>query len=551
MKQKSSHVIQAGPWAGKTVGEKRRIKRFELANVERPIAGPLSILPRAAIARAEATPGGIPQNQRPKRRRRILQSGLGDMSVLRDSLPTVLKPKMASQFFNQIPGLSKEGRLFLLAMTHPNNEELRTFDGIPDLMADEFNPYVGIDDSQVVTWDPTMFATAPPASVTTYGIYMLFPPFPEVECVYLLYYSTGTSIVYSRARVIRKPGFATPRGGNLTGSTIYQTYKDIGYDNYRRAGSGRTLIPICSTLNDQGNVVAGQLPEKVVWSDLAGNYSQQLGTQSYLSEGTITPTGDTQVFKVGVLEVPDVVSLTQIDKKCMDGQYRDGVYMPLVPSEPVDKLQKKESYFSGDGAKVLLKSTDGSVDGAQIVAFPNTGFYLILNGSLVDMMGNSAYHPPSTTTHAPNLLGIQAIHPSVSQPADMLTGFAIFSALSIQQASSNVSTAAIKIRLTDYDEMYPGSETSTVAVYRKEHPLHDRMALNLAADIAQVMPHALPACDNAFNGILGKIWNVIYKFVKPVVGAAKYLPLPYAGAVSGLATDAMDAVEAIGNASTI
>jgi len=555
MTRNANHIIQSGPWAGKTIGEKRRIKRFALSNVAQTIEGSISVLPRAAIRQVEQLPGG--QAPRTQRRRRLNNRsgvqfpsrGLGNMSDMQYSLPTPLKPKVASAFYNEIPGLTKAGREYLLALTHPNNEELRSFSGIPDLMADELNAYTAVDDSQTITWDPSMFSTTPPSTVTTYGVYMLFPPFPEVECLYVLFYNNGGAVIFSNARVIRKPGFQTSRNGN--GGQLFPTFKDIGYDNFRIGGSGRTLIPICSTLNDQGNVVAGQLPERITWSDAGGVFSQKNNVaDTFLSEGTLEPTGDTQVFKVGVLEVPDIVSLTQMDKKCMDGQFRDGAYLTMVPSEPVDVLQKKSSYFSGDSSSGLLKSTDASV-APGVLSFPNSSFSLIIAGNLIPFTADSAYNTSNPLRFTPTLIDIQDFHPCVSEPGDMLTGFAIFSALSIQQPSSNVSTAAIKIRMTENLELFPGADSSNVSVYRAPHPLHDRKALNLAADIAQIMPHALPASDNAFNGILGKIWDVVYKVLKPASSFVKYLPLPGSAIAGDLIGGGLDAIEGIANASTI
>jgi hypothetical protein len=277
-----------------------------------------------------------------------------------------------------------------------------------------------------------------------------------------------------------------------------------------------------------------------------------VSTDGFVSVAQITPAvGDDEVFHGATLEIPNLTALTQIDKKCMDGQYRNGAYLTMRPSEPVDVLKRKSTVYSGDAHVVAAKSSDGTPTGVTL-ACPNSFLRVILDGDQQQFVTASKYATTTTTTVGPlPLTPLEYMHPSVSQPLDMLTGYVLIDGLSIQAAASSVSTASVKIRATDYDELYPNSTSPSVAVYRKDHPLRDMHAMTMAASIAQVMPHALPADDNAFNGILGKIWNVIYKFGKPLAKVAQYLPIPGAGLVGGLAGDALDVIEGVGNASMI
>lgn len=562
MTKKASHVIQSGPWAGKTVGEKRRIKRFGTSIVEREVVGPVSVLPKAVYNAIETLPGGqIPQQRRGRNKQRgrlaRLPRGMSNLSLsdsdMNYQLPRSLPVKEASAFFNSIPGLTKAGRMFLLAMTHPNNEELRSFEGIPDLMADEFNPYVSVDDSVVITWNPNLFVT-PPSDQTTYGMLLIFPPILEIECVYVLFIRNSSgNAVFSMAQVVRKPGFTTATSTPVVAGTIYPTFKDIGYDAARRAGSGRTIIPICSALNNQGNIVAGQLPDIVTWTDVAGVLERKIATgDTYVTLAQITPAaGDDEVFHGACIDVPNIASLTQIDKKCMDGEFRNGAYLTMRPSEPVDVLKRKQTVFSGDAHVTAIKSTDASATSVRL-ACPNSFMRLRIDGQEIMFTSGSRYSTSGSTLQTPlPLTPAEYMHASISQPVDMLTGFCLIDGLSIQGAASSVSTASVKIRSTDYDELFPNSTSPSVAVYRQPHPLRDMHAMDMAASVAQVMPHALPAADNAFNGILGKIWNVIYKFGKPLAKVGKYLPIPGAATIGGLAEDALDAVNAIGDASMI
>jgi hypothetical protein len=252
----------------------------------------------------------------------------------------------------------------------------------------------------------------------------------------------------------------------------------------------------------------------------------------------------------------------------MDGQYKAGTYIPLVPSEPVDILRKRETIYAGASYGAITRSDTGAVVANTTFTAPNS--FLTINrmgtdGLLTDMEfdSSSAYQQQVTspmvmytpvyesgTAGSPVVRGPTYLHPSVSEPADMLTGFCYISGLSVQ-ASGVVSTASVKIRATDYNELYPVSTAPDVAVYRQEHVLRDQEALTIAAHIVQTMAHALPASDNAFNGVLGKIWNVIMKWVKPAAQVASVLPIPYVQPAAAVVSGGIDAIDTIANAGQI
>lgn len=562
--RKSTHVIQSGPYKGKTIAEKRRIKRSQTSGTTNQ---PMLQVRRGGSRRGR--PRGPLQVLRPRSANNAAQIL---ETLVQDMAGASLKPKDAVNFFNQIPGLTRAGRLYLLALTHPNNEELRSFAGIPDSMPDEFNPYVSIDDAYVITWDTTLFAAAIPEGVSVYNIHAFFPPIPEIECVYYLSYTHTGAVFRSRVAVVRAPGFRTQTNTTISAGNVlksFATMRDVGYSTHRCAGSGRTLIAICSDLNNQGNVVAGQLPDLITWSDVEGELTGPAslvgGTASNIG-ADIAPTEEMQVFKHATLTLPKEDVLTQLDKKCMDGQYRDGVYLPIVPANPVDTLKKRDTIYSGSVWAPITRSTDGTAIANKTFACSNS-FLTVNQTSSTNILADMEFAQSSSflqqvtspmDIYTPvieggvsgTILGPTYLHPSVSEPADMLTGFAYFSGLSIQ-GSGIVSTASVKIRYTSYHELYPINTAPDVAVYRMGHPLRDQEALNIAAHIVQVMAHALPAGDNAFNGILGKIWNVIMKWVKPVAQVASVLPIPYAGPIGTAVSGGIDAIDTIANAGMI
>lgn len=565
--QRANHVIQSGPFQGKTVGEKRRIKRSQRTTTPNP--APLPPVQRRVGRRRR--PRGPLQVYRPRTAPdavRVLEGIVNDMAGM------AIKPKEAVAFFNSIPGLTRAGRLYLLSLTHPNNEELRSFSGIPDSMPDELNPYVTIDDSQIITWDPTVFSVAPPEDVSVYNIHAFFPPIPEIQCIYFLSYVTLGTLQQSRVVVMRNPAFRTVTTHTVSAGNVlktFPTFRDVGYAAHRRAGSGRTLIPICSALNNQGNIVAGQLPDLITWSDVDGAFTGPatlIGGTGYNFSSEITPTEEMQVFRHATMTLPSSTSLTQLDKKCMDGQYMAGTYLPLVPSEPIDVLKKKETIYSGASWGAITRSDTGVV--VANTQFVSANSFLTINqmgpdNLLVDMefapgsallqqiTNPMVFYTPvyesgpagSPVVRTPNYL-----HPSVSEPADMLTGFCYASGLSVQ-GGGIVSTASLKVRATDYNELFPVNTAPDVAVYRQEHPLRDQEALNIASHIVQVMAHALPASDNAFNGILGKIWNVIMKWVKPAAQVASALPIPYVQPAAAVLAGGIDTVNTLAEATQI
>lgn len=566
MHRKANHVIQSGPNTGKTVGEVRRLKRAARGG-------------RQQQAVVQGLPQRIPRRRRP---RGVVQlqgskTQTGAIATLEAMVSEMagasLKPKEATAFFNRIPGLSQEGRRYLLALTHPNNEELRSFQGIPDSMPDEFNPYVTIDDSTIISWDPSLFAETPPDTVNSYNILVMFPPIPEIECLYVLQYRLGSGALQdSRINVIRSPGFNKETDTTLASPTtvrVFNTFKDMGYASHRRAGSGRTIIPIASGLNNQGNIVAGQLPDLIGWSDVEGVFAQKGGavgiTDSGVS-GQIDPTEEYTVFKHASLILPNVSDLTQLDKKCLDIPFKEGAYIPMVPSEPIDTLKKRVSVFSGESHTTLAKDKDGSTVPGYFFAAPNSFLTVHHRGTNGLLNAVNFSHGVSFTkntgsygvlTPLMNMVGNEEIiadgfhlHPSISEPADFLTGFAFISGLNVS-AGSGVPTASIKIRATDYNELYPLSTEPAVAVYRMPHILRDENALRIATHVTQIMAHALPGCDNAFNGVLGKIWDVVKNVIRPMAGAAKFLPIPYAGAIGDIVREGVDFVDNIGNAGMI
>jgi len=509
----NSHVIQSGPNKGLTVGQVKARKRAS----------------KSGAATVDAPQGSKQQRKQLTRldrlERKLAKLGVTETQRLGGKylLPKKLLGKDALAFYEQFPGLTEAGRHFLVALTHPNNETGCAFVGIPDALPDELNPFVFQNDVLSLSYTDFSFTetfTAPPE----FTLLLLFPPIPEIECVALAYASVGATTHRSRARVFRKPGVDVATTVDVGTNKVNQfpTLGSLGYDTARCAGSGRTLIPICSDLNNAGNMVWGQLPgiihtEMVTPVPYVDTDNVATQFQDYLQQ-------DVHIY---TMEVPDLTQLKQIDKKSADGQFKDGAYIVHVPSENLMNLPRRITHMNEIFSVPVHKS--GSATPAGNVPITESLFTLsdstteqLIHIDSRDNFGqtNTAF---TNMNQAQNLPSVINSVPNVSQPCDMLTGFAVIKGLNTGIAGV-ATPAGVNIRTKDYYELYPHSYSSSVATYRQQHALYDYGALLLASAIAQRMPHALPGSDNAFSGVLGKIWDVIKGIGGPLTTILGFIP---------------------------
>jgi len=527
----NSHVIQSGSNKGLTVGQVKARKKNG-GNVKQQVIKTL------VVARAN-------NKQRPANKAAMrllaLEKRLSKLSMdplVRTNtnmfIPSRFMGRHSTNFYNNIPGISKSGRAFLLALTHPNCETGVEFDGIVDSMPDEVNPFTAKDDSLTIGYSDFAWSSAP-TNPNTCSIEIYTPPIPEIQCIARCRAGGKTSFL----RVFRNPGFTkTAHGVPGTGGVSfnsYNTYHTEGYDTLRCAGSGLTIIPIASGLNDGGNLVWGQLPGLVRVDKLTPQYAGEDATNNIaVSENSIETVSQIE------FTLPQVGSLTQLDKKSADGMFKEGAYIVHVPTEPMMTLKKQPLLRSGYDARAVVKQ--GSATPIGQIQYPFS--YLVCNdANNPDDETFAAFDDrdafSGTMTLTGNVPQGPLMAPNISGPYDMLTGFVYASGLSTGNASG-LPEARMKVRRTLYYELYPDNVSSNLAVYRTLHPEFDFNALKLAALISQRMPHALLGSDNAFSGVLGKIWDVIFKVGKPLTAVGSMIP--QTAGVSRVASGVLDGI---------
>jgi hypothetical protein len=338
---------------------------------------------------------------------------------------------------------------------------------------------------------------------STYDMQIAFLPIPEID--YVMRQRSSSAATWTAWTVVYMPNFVANQDGTAV------TMATQGYGSQRIIGRGHTVHLIASGTTNQGMVFSGQVDGL--------DFEEQYTSNQSSSQGI--PASRYLQYRVPF----DPAELMALDNAATEMEAVHGCYMPLRFTENSWVYQQPR-----DGVLVGYDGTGTS---------PTDGF---LPQQWVQIVDNSALTPATVImpngvptfavpSEAPTV-GSKMVY-GISDPTPFLTGIVFFQGIDV------AASAQIKSRV--YVEGQPEAATfsatggASIRPFCEPSPLYDPQALHNAALIAQVSPHAYPAADNDFSGVMSKIFSVLKTVGGAITGVARIasgLGLPGAGTVA-------------------
>lgn len=416
----------------------------------------------------------------------------------------------------QLLGMSVDGQAFAMNALDPARGLLAR---MPDMLQQSNNCFENKGEIHI-TWDPSMFDTAPTPAPQLYDVRMAFPAIPEILCIYQIRPAAGTTEEggWSNTRVLRY----TQNSTRLTVGT-FPTLRDNGYSEFRITAQSETVELDAPDLANQGRVIVGQIRNQFDRIDITPNnlvVAQENATNTKRMVITLPSTAE------------DMLQIATIPYQA---EAKEGSYCVHRFTAPLDgylfhPTASSRSYGIQDTATPpILRTVPDESLGVDWSSIPDD----IAAGSAFTSDSYIDYFPNSTSM-ADNIGYRNYTAPAVSGPCDMATSVHYYLGLAtgITSAVGGVGSAAslrVKTRMTV--EAY-ASYRSPVDVYAKRPPLWDEAALKAVTLYGQVMPDAYPACENDFSTVMGKVFAFLRKWVSPAVKVAGSLPVPGASLIS-------------------
>lgn len=548
----AAHVLLSGPFAGRTVAEKRNIKRRiyggplveQLQVAGAPLAQPLPRVRRRRFRRRGVN-GNVPQlvgqmerlgiadridYSNPRDRQHILNfateqmaikdnrkvvsgvsrySGLSDL-ISRGGIPNTSEMRML--------GSTEAGRRWALAALNPCGEGVQEA-CMTDTFSQAVNDYVNKLETEIF-YDSGMFTTAPGAS-PTWSCQIWAPPIPEIAYCYRI--RNDQANVWSNTKVVRH----VPNASRYNG--MFLCLSDNGYSQYRIVGKGLNMELNAARLNDQGRVVSGQINPFSEVKDLTPYNSGVVGN----------PNNQILASRSIQYMIPsDEQTLVQLSSNPWEAEARCGAYAPL---KFVNPLMGYQFHRTGNDKRGLY--TTGTP--AVTHEFPQSFLVGDYGNTTAD---EDSYNMQFTTdsytgwTNLPdNFPSSSNMHPGVSDPCDITTTVTFFIGMSLGGTATNPGLAAtIRVKSRQYIEAY-SAVASPTNVYSHPPPLWDEEAVRAVVRVQQEQPDAYPSSYNDFGSIMGKIFGILRKFSQPFRAVAPYIPIPGLSTVASIGDDVIGA----------
>lgn len=427
-------------------------------------------------------------------------------------------------------GRTPEGRAWALEALHPCGEWQGA--GLPDTYTSNVCVFQHKGETNI-TFDLGMFVTAPTTPTSTWSVHMLFPPIPEVMCIYRI--RSDASNLWSVWRQVR---FATT---TKNGSGEADTLTDNGYSEYRITAKGETISLDASDLANQGRIVVGQ-------------------RAAYMKQGTTTPIALTNPtpplvpvpieFDVNpeytiLLASRDENELVQISASAYQEQAKRGAYI----------VHKFFNPLMGYQFRPTQQATTISIGGFKIPT-SYSGVDVGYGGLDEQDFGqgwtnDSAYDALVLPPNMPQETNVKYYGLGTSVPCDMTMAETFILNISGGDAVGLNATSKASIRLKSRCtiEAHPAIPSGAV-VYARAPPLWDQDSVNAVVRYQEVQPDAYPEVFNGFGAVMGKIFGFLNRWVRPMIKPlTSMIPLPGASLVGDVVSEGIETGDTMLNTS--
>jgi len=421
-------------------------------------------------------------------------------------LPPVNRPDRIDP---RLLGRSPEGRAWALEALHPCGEWQGA--GLPDTYSSSVCVFQHKGELNIFN-DSTMYSAPPTAGSPTFSVHMLFPPIPEVQCLYRL--RDDKSSTWSRWRQVRWPTTPMLPSGAPTHAT---TLTDNGYSEYRITAKGETICLDAPEMTNQGRIIVGQ---RAAFFE-SGSITPVFGTFATPVAGDVITNFD----KIFFLDNED--QLVQVSSAAYQAEAKDGAYV-------VHKFYNPLMGYQFHRTKIVNAHTEGTVTAPEQVLFienVNDVGRPEVNGAL--WTDDSRFNLASGNTLPVNYRSsMSEFGIGASPPCDMTMAEVFVVNISNGAAATvaNVTGASLRIKCRMTIEAHP-SLPSAAVVFARSPPLWDQPAVEAVVKYQEVQPEAYPASYNDFGTVMGKIFGFLKNWVSPIAKVASVLPIPYAGTV--------------------